>query len=77
MFGNFAYISTLSNMWPTLLHLLFVFSMLLLKVIQPIIHPFLSATLYVLHESKKGVITSISIGLGVAIKLLQMWVKLN
>ncbi|AZZ95687.1 hypothetical protein [Pseudoalteromonas sp. R3] len=77
IFGNFAYISTLSNMWPTLLHLLFVFSMLFLKVIQPIIHPFISATLYALHESKKGVITSISIGLGVGIKLLQMWVKLN
>jgi hypothetical protein len=60
---------------PSLIHLFIALIFLGSKLIRPIGKPVVSAVLFAFHDSKKGVLSVIAVGLGAAAKLIQQWSK--
>lgn len=66
----------ISGLWPTMLHIIQMFILVILRLTQPITQPLISAVAYAFYDSKKGVLTTLAIGLGIIAKLLQIWSKM-
>ncbi len=60
---------------PTLIHLMITIAFLASKLFRPLLQKPVSLILLRFHESRKGVLTQLAVGVGVLAKLMQVGVK--
>jgi hypothetical protein len=68
-------IALMASAWPALVHLLIAAVFWASKMFRPVIQRPVALVLLRFHESKKGALSLLAVGLGVVAKLVQLGVK--